>query len=62
MASKFEIGQKVLWRIKGFVLRGLFLDEKDSEFSTIQCYEKDGLPYVSKIDVVTNILEKDGDN
>jgi len=59
MANNFEIGQKVKWTVGRFLCKGIFIEVKDEEFSLVQCCEKSGQRCICKVDVVSELLEKD---
>lgn len=59
MENKFDIGTKVRWSIRGFNLRGLFIERLDDQFSEVRCYEKNGQRCVCNINVYSNLLEID---
>lgn len=59
MENRFDIGTRVKWSIRGFILRGLFIERLDDQFSEVRCYEKNGQRCVCNINVCNSLLEPD---
>lgn len=64
--NNFEIGQRVFWEISSIkgktLLRGLFMKSVDETLSEVRCYEKDERHCNFKLDVITDLLQLDGNN
>lgn len=59
MENRFQIGDKVAWRVGGFICRGLYLDIVNTELTLVQCYEKDGKRCVIQVQVLNSLLNAD---
>ena len=53
-----EIGQKIKWEIQNKNCKGIYKRELDNNLSEVICTEINGISYVLKISVLTNLLIK----
>lgn len=61
--KQFLIGEKVKWTIgkkdRPIICRGLFLKNKSHGLSQIICYERHGILGQTRVEVKTEILQKE---